>query len=398
MDVRNNKFMAKAISLLLALILWFYVAGTQAANQPNTVENVPIKVEGLADGYVVSMMSEKTAAVKLRNGGLFLPSFKEKEEVLFVDLSGKKTGEYVVPIKLKALAGNLEVEEIAPAQISISIDRITRKKMPVQIGNTSTQAGNKAVLPISIDPQEITVVGPSQLVAQAQMATVVIDSENNGKTNDVSTLTREVRILDRNGKEIKELTSIPEKIKVTVSYVPAKSVPISVETIGMPPTGYSVVSIKINPSSVYIKGQPENLRKISNLNTVPVDLNGAMVSFTRDVGLMLPQGIFIADGGAPQLSVIISQTSAKKVFEGIKPEIKGAKAGVQYKIDPETVSVTVIGNPHDIESLLLPDITAVADVSGVLPQQGKVPLDVHVPQGFSIEKTPEVSVTIIGGQ
>lgn len=398
MNVRSNKFMAKAISLLMALILWLYVAGTQAAQEPNIIENIPIKIEGLADGYVVSSMSEETAAIKLRNGGLLFPSLKDKKTVLFVDLSGKKPGEYVVPIKLKSFAGSFEVDQITPAQVSIVIDMTTRKKLPVQIGNTSTQAGDKAMLPISMDPQEVTIVGPSQLVAQAQMAIVAIDSANGGKSNDVTTLMREVQILDKDGKEIKKLTSIPKKIKVTVSYVPAKSVPLSIDTVGMPPAGYSVLSIRVNPSSVYVKGKPEDLKNISTLNTVPVDLNGAMVSFTRDIGLILPRGIFIVDGATPQLSVIISQTSTKRTFDGIKPEILGAKPGVQYKMDPAVVSITVFGNSNDIKRLQLSDIRAVADVSKVSGQQGKVQLDVQVPPGIGIDISPEVSVTVIGVQ
>lgn len=399
MNGRNNKLMAKLISLLLAVILWFYVAGTQAAKEPNTIEHVPIKVEGLADGYVVSMMSEKQASVKLRSGGIFLPSLEDKENVLFVDLKDKRPGEYVVPVKLKALTGNLEVEEIMPSQISIVIDKTVKKKMPVQIGNSSTQPGDKAVLPISIDPQEVTVVGPSQEIAQARIATVEIDSENDSKSDDVSTITREIKILDKNGKQLKELTSIPKKIKVTVSYVPAKSVPISVETVGLPPAGYSVVSIQVNPSSVYIKGKPENLKKITSLKTVPVDLNGSMVSFTRDIGLILPPGIFIADGETPQLSVIISQASMKKTIDGIKPELKGAKSAVQYKIDPDMLSLSVSGSPHDIEQLQAADIKAVADVSAIAAgQTGKVELEVRLPQGIALDAVPEVSVAATAAQ
>ena len=398
MNPKNNKFMTKAISLLMALVLWFYVAGTQEVKEPDTISNVPIKVEGLADGYVVSMMSEKTASVKLRSLGLLLTTLKDKDNVLYVDMSGKKSGEYVVPLKMKELAGNLEVEEIAPAQITVEIDKTIKKKMPVQIGSVSTQNGDKAVLPISVSPQEVTIVGPSELVKQAQMATVVIDSDNEEKSSDVSTLVRNVKVYDRNGKEITGLTSIPKKIKVKVSYVPAKSVPIAINTVGVLPVGYSIVSIQVNPARVNIKGTPSDLRKISKLQTIPVDLNGAMVSFTRNVGLMLPHGIYIADGEIPQLSVIISQTSSKRTIDGIKPEIKGGKAGIQYKMEPDTVSIIVTGNPHDVEALNLSDIKAIADVSALTGSQLKLLLDVRVPQGIRVEAMPEVDITATGVQ
>ncbi len=122
----------KAFSLAIALGVWAYLRlvpnPVVAARFVQTL-NVPISTTGLkADS--AARYTDKTAVVTVvlpRTGEAIRPD--EIRAVL--DLDGRSPGVYNVPIEL--IAPKLEIRSLSPASVTLSIERIEERGMPVVV-------------------------------------------------------------------------------------------------------------------------------------------------------------------------------------------------------------------------------------------------------------------------
>jgi hypothetical protein len=122
----------KAFSLAIALGVWAYLRlvpnPVVAARFVQTL-NVPISTTGLkADS--AARYTDKSAVVTVvlpRTGEAIRPD--EIRAVL--DLEGRSPGVYNVPIEL--IAPKLEIRSLSPASVTLSIERIEERALPVVV-------------------------------------------------------------------------------------------------------------------------------------------------------------------------------------------------------------------------------------------------------------------------
>jgi YbbR domain-containing protein len=72
----------------------------------------------------------------------------------------------------------------------------------------------------------------------------------------------------------------------------AFTVPVVLRTEGQPAPGYRVARASVRPALVTVAGEGRQLRQVTQVQTVPVDVEGAQSDIhLRAVALSLPRGI-----------------------------------------------------------------------------------------------------------
>ena len=122
-----------------------------------------------------------------------------------------------------------------------------------------------------------------------------------------------------------------------------KIIPIKEVQQGTPEDGYIVEKVNIEPKMVTIKGIKNDLIKIRNISTEPIDISGIKANKSFDIKLNPPSGISVENLSIDKVKVDfqVGVSKVNKRFGSIPIEV----SGTDFKADvsPSYISVLVQG-------------------------------------------------------
>lgn len=233
---------------------------------------------------------------------------------------------------------------------------------------------------------ELTVNGPRGLVrnlsqqhisrpidlAKAEPGPMVIKN-----TSDSISLPRGVRLIRVR----------PTDIILQMDRQLEKNIPIRASTTGSPPSGFELVSVTLEPSSIPVSGPQTVIGNERSFSTEPIDISGLTQSTRITVALQLTQAIHDLVG-EPLVTadIVIQEKKSEKTVSGIP--IRLLLSGKNpYTLFPETVTVkakiplSVLNATEDLKSLFTSRVLA-RDL-----QPGKHTLNIEVISENNIEIT-----------
>ncbi|HVB78695.1 MAG TPA: CdaR family protein [Candidatus Binataceae bacterium] len=155
----------RAIALLLAVGLWFFVnAGQRGALAPM---RVPISYRALPAGLVIVNQRPDFVQIEVRGPRTLLSLLDPDRLVLRLDLSGVTVGQAVFKIgpEMFNVPRQTDVTRISPSQVVLDIDRITDRQVPIHVDIQGQPATGYRVASATADPPMATIRGPSRFVA-----------------------------------------------------------------------------------------------------------------------------------------------------------------------------------------------------------------------------------------
>lgn len=162
----------KSWSLVLAVGLWFYVAGEETVE---TDFRIPIQLV-LSSDMVVTEQEITDIGVFIRGRKEIISKLSKNELVSKIDLTTYTQPQTVIfPIehKILPLAPEINILEIKPDRLVIKIDRLVQKIMPVRVVIFGEPAPGFNVEGFIIDPISALVKGPESYLKDM----VYIDTE-----------------------------------------------------------------------------------------------------------------------------------------------------------------------------------------------------------------------------
>lgn len=160
----------KILSIALAFALWFFVnAGerdTEAGFQvPLELRNIP------ADLMIVS---PRVDFVDLRvSGPRTLLSRIDREKLsMILDLEGVRAGPAVFRVVTDALnlPRGVKVVRLTPAEVTLELARVIRRKVPVRVSLSGKPPGDLRVTDVKVAPETVEVIGPADEVEAFKVA------------------------------------------------------------------------------------------------------------------------------------------------------------------------------------------------------------------------------------
>lgn len=203
----------KALSLLIALLLWMAVAGEE------TVERglrVPLELQQLPSGIELSGDVPTTVDVRVRGGSGTLSRVLPGDVVAVLDLRAARVGRRVFPLtqdQIRVPFG-VEIVQITPSAIAMEFEASATRLVPVEPSVDGRPAPGFIVGGRKADPASVEVVGPESAVKRTTQ--VVTEPVSVGGARDQVRQTVTLGILDSSVRLKTARSAV-----VTVQVVPA---------------------------------------------------------------------------------------------------------------------------------------------------------------------------------
>lgn len=156
----THNFWIKLGAFVLAIGLWFYVAGEETVQ---TDLKIPIQFV-LAEGMVITEQKIDLLTISVSGRRDVISKLAEGELVCKVDFTNYKeplTRAFTVERDLLPLDPEITVLEIIPESLEVKIDRLVQKVMPVRVVTEGESAPGYKVEGFVIDPISAIIKAPS---------------------------------------------------------------------------------------------------------------------------------------------------------------------------------------------------------------------------------------------
>jgi hypothetical protein len=182
--LRFNDGGLRALSVIIAVGLWIFVnAGERGAVMSLTV---PISYRSLPAGMAIINQPPDFVTIEVAGPRTLLSLLEPERLSLHLDLRGVVPGQSDIKIYpgMFNVPRQTSVNRISPDQLSLDIDRVINRDVPVKLTLEGKVAEGYKVSSVEIRPTAISISGPSRYVSQVhQIETQPFDVK--GINNDV---------------------------------------------------------------------------------------------------------------------------------------------------------------------------------------------------------------------
>ena len=224
----------------------------------------------------------------------------------FVRLDSYEAGTHRIPVEVTIPTG-VRLINITPSSVAVTLTEMGTRQLPVVASIRGGAAPGFRVLNPVIEPAEVIVSGPEDILKGLRSAVVKIEL-NNVSQNYVRVLP-----VTLNSDADLEVSIKPNTVKVTIPVVAenqSKTVPVEAVIQGKPPEEIEVGTVQVEPKQVEISGAPEVIESITSIKTRPVDLTGREDSFTEKARLEIPESVQVL--GRTEVSVTVELTKKEQ--------------------------------------------------------------------------------------
>jgi hypothetical protein len=159
----------RIVSLVIAVGLWFGIAGRQTAERGVTV---PVELRNVPRDLELTGEALNTVDVRIRSSPNLINSLEPGAIRATIDLVGEDEGERIVqlsPDQIQAPQG-FRVIKITPSLLTLKLERTLRKTIPVRPRVIVRPAPGFEVAEVTSDPAEVRVAGPRSRVQEIESA------------------------------------------------------------------------------------------------------------------------------------------------------------------------------------------------------------------------------------
>ncbi|MHB1419811.1 MAG: CdaR family protein, partial [Bacillota bacterium] len=263
------------------------------------------ETRGLQSGI---MVAEKPATVQVRMQGRqsVVSPITARDITTFVDLSKGKIGMNIMAVQV-VLPTGAQLVSISPSPVTVRLDKITDTQFNVAVDIQGMPASGYLALKPEIQPAQVVVAGPSDVIQRIARVYVEANQENLRASLETSL---PVKVKDRFGNNIGNWLEInPSAVQVFIPILedlPQKTVPVNVTISGKPAQGYRVNRVIVEPGEVSVFGTSKILGTLEAVDTESLDISGAKEDISRQVELILPSGA--GSGGLSTVQVVVQIT------------------------------------------------------------------------------------------
>lgn len=400
----TNNLGLKLISLCLAIIFWLVVVTMEDPEQTKTLE-IPvtrINEEMIRENdKTYEVIEGNTVTVTVRARQSILKDLTAKDFEAVADLANLSfTG--AVPIEVTPVrytTSQVTIVKGANTMMRVSIEDLASVDKVVSAKAEGTVITGKALGTISVEPNMIRIEGAKTTIDRISSVYAIVNVS--GISEDCSFVVEPV-LYDSNGSKIDstDLTFSEESLKVSVSLVDTKVIPIRWNIAATAAEGYGIVSQDYSPSEVVIAGTAEVLDEIQeivlddyiaedlsknveaevDLDQIVKNLGATLIKPDSDkkVKLAIKVGQYVSSNGMTDFSNII---------------LDGKSDDYTYSvIGSSSIDYVINGLDEDIESLDTMDLKFHVDVTGLEP--GNYTLDLILETSQKVTISPETTVKI----
>ena len=383
------------ISVLIALLLWGWVTTQRNPTQSRTVAELPITPPQLADDQLQIGGELGNVTVQIEGPRSIVEGIARADLEPTLDLSGVSgPGEYTVPVVVD-LPPAARIERLDPAQLSIVVDQREVRTLPLAVQADPPADGTREIGEITPEVSEVTVEGPRRLVDQVDR--VILPVEIGDRTATFTNQFAPVAV-NEEGQPIPEVIVRPRRVMTTVEVeASGRTLPVLIQTVGSPAPGYELGDDAVDPRVVVLDGPEDVLNSMVSVQTEPISVEGATSSVSRQAGLAdLPPGVRVVEPSDGLVTVVIQirERGVSQTLTDQQVTVTGMAPGLEAIVEPEAVSIVLVGAEDQLATLRADDVTPRASVEGLWVGEHQVPLTVELPSDVQWVRAEPESVRV----
>jgi YbbR domain-containing protein len=389
-----------ALALVLAVIVW--IVATQEQNPIEEGEfgepiDVGVRNQPAGTTFLPGLFDEQVW-LTLRAPESSWRDLRASKCSAWIDLEGHGAGDYEVPVQASCTDANIRVLSLRPASVPVRLQEELSRAVPVQIqlyGSAALGYQINTGLAV-IEPETVTVTGPSDLVEQVSLATVDLYLQD---VKETFTGVRGVVARQVNGESVGSLVSVsPSRVQVTVPVVQEtgfNEVAVRPNIVGSVARGYWVRSVSLDPITVMLVGDPAVVSGVKGfVETVPLDISGATGDVVERIALDLPEGASTVGVQGVLITVTVSaQQGSQTIIR--QPIVRGLSTDLTATVSPETVEMTLVGPLPRLEVLAKQEVFVYVELVDKGVGQHKVDLTWLVPEGLEVSSVLPSAVDVV---
>ena len=161
----SKEWVLKVISLMLAIVLWYFVGGEDQVNK-NVM--IPIEIINLPSDLVISNQFKKEIEVTVSGPQSIIQEMSSRAITRQVDLSSATPGTMVIDNDNDHIPvpRGITVQRVQPSSIILSLDKLIQKKFPVTARTVGQVPDGYVLKVLKMDPEVITITGPLTILSQ----------------------------------------------------------------------------------------------------------------------------------------------------------------------------------------------------------------------------------------
>ena len=388
---KNNKI-NMALSLIIAIVLWLYVAGQVDPKTDKKITGIEIEflnTDSLQNnGLDFASASEKQVSVTLEGKRTQLNRVDKDDIHVTADLAHCTRGDNTVTLKATT-SKKAEIEKISPSAITVKVEERVNDSKPVKVRFTGKSVKNREPGNVRTDPDNVNVYGAKSIVNKVE--NIQVSVPRSSIKSDDTTVTAKAVPVDSSGKKVESVWLSTKKISVTASMMETKEVDLDVKTTGSVSDGMQLEEIKL-PQKVTIRGTQDTLAGITGVQGEQIDISGLKKTTTIPIELSLPYGIELASESEDISASVILKELASVSFDVQTAAIdkNGLEKGYTASITENTISITAKGTDDQMEVFSTDDIVCSVDLKNLDEGTHEVAVKVRTNDKIhSVVATPE---------
>ena len=310
-----------------------------------------------------------------------------------VNLAGVGSGVHQLPVEVAVADAAMEVVRVTPETVTVQIDPFEVRAFEVTARLESAPAvGFRAELnDVESSPASVQVSGGASEVDQVASVVAILSLE--GATSDVSSQALLIPA-DRGGNEVEDVHLDPQtaQVRVPITRITSrKRVPVLAEIVGSAAPGFFVREINVVPTTVEVQGQPEDIERVSAVNTVALNIDGARGDVEGNVAFDYPVGLLVlSDEPTATIAVVVEPLADTTTIQAAVVAVN-LDSNASAAVSQPSVQVVVGGSVEALQELRAGDVVAELDVSNLSPGRHQLRPVITVPPGIGISQvTPPV--------
>ena len=385
----------KIVALVFAILLWAYVLVALNPVRSKSIDDVPITLEGYTDllsRNLILVNSDLGMADVEVNATITNHSDLDASRITCRASLGtiSAAGTYRLPLSVTVQSNLGTVASVDPRTVTVEVDNLIVKTVPVKLELTGTLPEGYEVVAESM-VSTITVEGAARYIEPTVRAVATVDLT--GRTENVEESVNVV-FYDKNDNEVTVVTRSQNNPNVTVRATISayKLVNIRPEVTLEDNVYYESIN-QVSPASVVLYGTSEALAAIDTVSTQALVLPAERGVVTRDLTLVLPEGVSLKRGQSS--SVTLNAVVTEKTGEiALEAPLTYANLGKDLAIAdgaPTIAYLTVSGPLKQVEQVTPESLTVKVDLAGYGPGDWEL---IPVAQGLDANRFPDVTVAL----
>jgi YbbR domain-containing protein len=352
------------MAVVLAGLAWFVALD----NADPTLErrfNQPISIDFSEppDDMLIVEQSDEYVQITVRTTQSVWDSLESTDFDVRVDLQAAEVGVQELPVTVQLEKQPSRIISVEPTSVIVQADSRGSRIVPIRVAIEGKPALGYIPRAQVLDPRDVTVKGPASYVTRVVEAFAAISIEDAQEDFD-QTVT--VRPRDSNGASVPNVSLTPNSVDVLIPIEPSgyhSTLAVKAVLTGEVTSGYRVTDISIDPPTVTVFGNPDDLAALEQgfIETNPVNVSGAQDDVTVRPGLGVPPKVSVVPGEEVEVRVLIAAIESSVTITST-PLIQGLEPGYTVTVSPDIVQLILSGPLPKLESLRSGDVRVVLDL------------------------------------